>query len=54
MMTKVFFLVFGLLTAGSVYLTAADVGLSEPSITKHSVRQGSVHSGRRHGIRSGK
>ncbi len=53
-MTKVFLVVFGLLTAGSVYLTVADVGLMDPSITKHSVRQGSAHRGNRRGIRAGK
>lgn len=46
-MTKWFFAVFGVLTLAAGYLTAYDVGVMEPSITKHSVRQGSVHPGLR-------
>ena len=42
-MTKVFMVFFGLMTVGAIYMTAFDVGVMDPSITKHSVRQGSTH-----------
>lgn len=39
------------MTAGALYLTVFDVGVMDPSITKHSVRQGSVRT-RTHGLSS--
>lgn len=44
-MTKLFIVVFGTLTVLAIYLTTYDVGVAEPSLTEHSVRQGSVHGG---------
>jgi hypothetical protein len=44
-MTKLFLVLFGVLTIGSLYLTVNDVGVMEPTITKHTARQGSVHRG---------
>ena len=41
-MGKVMFVVFTLMTAGAVYMTTANVGVMEPSITKQSVRAGSA------------
>ena len=55
MMTKVFIVVFGMMTLTATYLTATDVGVMEPSIKKHSVRQGSVYTRSRvGGYRRGK
>ena len=47
-MTKFFIVVFGLLTAVAVYLTAMDVGVYTPSIDK-SVRASSAGHARYHG-----
>lgn len=44
-MTKLFILVFGGLTVLAIYLTTYHIGVTEPSLTEHSVRQGSVHGG---------
>ena len=44
-MSKIFLVLFGVMTLGAVYLTVNDVGVMEPTITKHSARQGSVHRG---------
>ena len=48
-MTKFFVVIFGLLTAGAVYLTTMDLGVYKPSIDKRSVRDGSVGHARHHG-----
>lgn len=42
-MTKIFMMMFGVMTAGAIYMTAYDVGVMDPSITKHSVKHGSTH-----------
>ena len=55
-MTKIFILLFGLLTAGAIMMTVFDVGVMEPTITRHSIRDGSLHTGahRLGGYRGGK
>ena len=44
-MNKLVMIVFGLLTAGSIALTAQNVGVSDPIIDKPSVRSGSSTGG---------
>ncbi|MCB1741427.1 MAG: hypothetical protein KDK91_13715 [Gammaproteobacteria bacterium] len=61
-MTKVFAVLFALLTGGAAYLTMADVAVIDPTISQPSVRQGSVSGsgyyrgsrGLRGGYRGGK
>ncbi len=48
-MTKLFIVLFGLLTLGAAYLTSYDVGVAEATVNKYSARAGSVHSGYRGG-----
>ena len=48
-MTKFIMLLFFSMTAGAAYMTMYDVNVMEPSIKKHSVRQGSTHRGFRGG-----
>ena len=58
-MTKVFVVVFSLLTGVATWMTVADVGVLEPEV-KQQLRDRSVHGGvgrggiRRGGIRRGK
>ena len=49
MMTKIFMVLFGALTAVAVYATVMDVGVYDPTIIKHSVRDGSAGHERHHG-----
>lgn len=44
-MTKLFMVLFGLMTLGAAYLTLYDVGVAEATVDKPSVRSGSVHRG---------
>jgi len=53
-MTKFLMAMFFSLTAGAAYMTLYDVNVMEPSIEKHSVRQGSTHRGVRGGFGGGK
>ncbi len=48
-MTKLFIVLFGLLTLGAAYLTSYDVGVAEATVNKHSARAASLHGGYRGG-----
>lgn len=48
-MTKIFMVIFGLLTVIAIYVTAMDIGVYKPSIEKNSVRDGSAGHARYHG-----
>ena len=45
MMTKLFIVLFSFLTLGATYLTLYDVGVTEATVVKPSVRSGSVNRG---------
>lgn len=48
-MTKIFLIVFGILTAITIYMTVAGTGFESLSSVEKSIREGSVGHARHHG-----